>query len=131
MGVEQILEHLATTAPWSRLRPAEREIVSAVLHEVRFAPHSLVQPAGEVLSRLLWRIEGDWSMGGQCQPAMLGVAALLEGMAFDSDLVAGPEGVTCLTLNPGHFFTINSECPALLLGWMTLADAPPAERTFR
>jgi len=127
---EETIRLMSTTPPWDRLHTHEAVVLADALHELRFAPHSLVQTANEPLSRMLWRIEGAWQRGATELPPIIGVSALLERTSFDRDVVAGPEGVVCLALGKGHFFTVNSECPNMLLGWLTMADVPTAERGF-
>lgn len=127
----EILARLERTSPFNRLTRTECEIISAVMREVKFAPNSLVQPAGEPLSRLLLRLDGAWEVGGKPLPELIGVAALVEGRGWQDEIKAGPDGVSCLALGKGHFFTMTSECPAVVLALLSLADEAPEERTFQ
>ena len=130
MSPVEIMFALQGRAPFDSLTDGELEIVAAVTTERRFGAKALVLGPGEPFQRLLIRLEGDWKAEDQALPPVLGIESLLSGAEGPGKIRAGDEGVRCLIISRGHFFTLINECPALLLSLLTSADQPKAQRGF-
>lgn len=113
---------LGGLAPFDRLGHEERLIVASAMKERHYAPGAVVQSAGEPWPHLLILTAGRWTSEVETLPRVLGVRSLMDGRAAGIEVKAGADGVVCLMLEKGHFFTIANECPAVLLGLLSLAD---------
>lgn len=130
MSPVEIMFALQRHAPFDSLTDRELEIAATVAVERRFAPGTLVLGPGEPFHRLLIRLEGSWWLQDRELPGVLGIESLLAGVEGPGEIRAGTNGVRCLTLSRGHFFTLINECPALLLSLLSGADLPAEEREF-
>ena len=130
MSPVEIVFALQSQDPFSSLNDAELEILAEAWVERRFAAGALVLGTGEPFHRLLIRLEGQWVCDGKELPNVLGVQSLLAGEEGPGEIRAGSDGVRCLTLSRGHFFTLINECPAILLSLLSRADFPREERGF-
>ncbi len=123
---------LGRLAPFDRLNGDERLSVASVLRERHYAADSVVQPKGEAWPHLLILVGGSWQAEGSPLPPLLGVASVLGADDSAVEVRAGVEGVHCLMLEKGHFFTMANECPNVLLGLLSLADGDnEMERGFK
>jgi hypothetical protein len=121
---------LQQQAPFDRLSDSELEIAATIVAERHFPPGELVLGSGEPFRRLLVRLEGSWWVDELALPPVLGVESLLTGVEGPGEIKTGPEGVHCLVMTRGHFFTLVNECPAMLLSLLSMADLPKGAREF-
>ncbi|MCF3650804.1 hypothetical protein [Synoicihabitans lomoniglobus] len=126
----ELMFALRRQPPFDSMSDGELEIAAKVVVERSFAPGALVLGPGEPFRRLLLRLDGSWQTDSRSLPTILGVESLLTGIEGPGEVRAGPDGVRCLTMTRGHFFTLVNECPALLLSLLSMADEPPETRPF-
>ncbi len=130
MSPVEILFALQRIPPFESVTDGELEIAAKVMLERRFSPGALVLGPGEPFRRLLLRLDGSWLVEERELPVVLGVESLLSGSEGPGQIKAGPEGVRCLVMTRGHFFTFINECPALLLSLLSRVDKVGAEVDF-
>ena len=130
MSPVEIMFALQGRAPFDSLTDGELEIAAAVTTERRFSAKALVLGPGEPFQRLLIQLDGTWLAQDEELPQVLGIESLLSGVEGPGEIRAGDDGVRCLVISRGHFFTLINECPALLLSLLTSADQPRSQRGF-
>ncbi len=125
MDITEKLFALKRIAPFSGLRHSELALIAEVARERRFAPGALVSASGTPVARLYTVVAGRIvNADGQPTPMVFGAASLLYSYPLVKDLYASPdEGVTCLLMGKGHFFTLINECPEFTAGLLELSSA--------
>lgn len=107
--------------PFSRLRETELTALAEVCSVRHYEPGETVLEADRNVKRLLVCVRGDF-MRNQVRLAdrILGVQSLLFDGTQKESIQAGPEGVTCLALEKGHFFRSMYELPEVAQGMVAL-----------
>ena len=121
MSLAEKLLALHAVYPFSLLRSDELLTIATATTLHRFPPGHLLCGEGAVIQRLYVRVTGGAvdAKGTAMQP-VLGTTILLTGKPAPFPILAGPEGFTALSLPRGKFFTVLTECPALLAGFFRM-----------
>lgn len=134
LGAVDRLFALRRTPPFDRVGLAELAAIAARMDERVHAPHAPLLAAGRPVEDLLVVVAGGAERAtppaagtGPLRPAgpapaVLGLAGLLFGTRPTTDVVAGPDGATTLSLAREHLFTVLQACPELLAGVLAAAD---------
>lgn len=111
---------LRAISPFSRLRLEELVPLAHAMSVQVFQPGELVWAANTPLRRLTIVVSGE-VIAGDTRPVgpVMGICSLLFNRPVDAPLRASStHGAICLYLRKGHFFTLISECPELLLSYL-------------
>lgn len=121
--IDRLFE-LRTTPPFDQLRQSELVLIAAAAWTREYRSGETIGHAGRPLRHLYILAEGSAEWNGEPVPHVFGTESLLQGTPLDQPIRAGGIGATCILIRRGHFHTILSECPALVVG---LLRRPAAE----
>lgn len=121
MSLADRLFALQDVHPFSLLRPDELLTIATATRLHRFPAGALICGAGAVIPRLYIRVEGGAvDPEGRPMQRVLGTTILLTGKPAPFPILAGAEGYAALALPRSKFFTVLTECPALLTGFFRM-----------
>jgi signal-transduction protein with cAMP-binding, CBS, and nucleotidyltransferase domain len=109
---------LRDVAGFDQLRDEELLTVASSMTERRYEPGQVVVSAGSSMWHLLVVVSGrvDAEPGRPIASQVIGADVLLTNRPAARTLTADAgDGAVCLRMSKGHFFTVVSECPALLV----------------
>jgi signal-transduction protein with cAMP-binding, CBS, and nucleotidyltransferase domain len=114
---------------FDQLRGEELLTVASGMTERRYDPEQVVVSAGSSMWHLLVVVGGrvEVEPGRPISSQVIGADVLLMNRPAPRTLTAGADGAVCLRMSKGHFFTVVSECPALLVEMSRLRVFDQAE----
>lgn len=113
---------LKSVTPFDQLRESELTLIAQGVRVKSYAPGEAICTPDKPLRRLHVVAQGDVHNGDNVVFPVFGIQTLLYNRLNDITLTAGSEGVTCLLIKKGAFYTIISECPGLLIGFLQLSE---------
>lgn len=116
---------LKSVRPFDVLRDSEIALIAQEARVKQFGAGELISDADKPIRRLHVVTSGEVKADAADQQdafPVFGVRPLLFNQGATELLRAGVDGATCLTIKRGNFFTIANECPALIVGFIEMAE---------
>lgn len=123
MTISERMFQLQSIIPFNRLNETELAIIAEAAVERRYEAGKLIASRNKPARALIVTFKGSLTDNeGKKLANILSPEALLTGTPLPYDVFASKsEGAACLLINKGHFFTILYECPALAMGFISMA----------